>query len=148
MIRYAEKNDLPILQKHDRHISEMELKNSIEAGRVLILTHTEHLIGWLRYNLFWDNIPFMNMLYVLEGYRGNGYGRQLVDFWEKEMLKKRYKQVLTSTLSNERAQFFYRKNGYVDCGSLLLPGEPLEIILLKHLDSEESENENAFPVSH
>ena len=148
MIRYAEKNDLPILQKHDRHISEMELKNSIEAGRVLILTHTEHLIGWLRYNLFWDNIPFMNMLYVLEGDRGNGYGRQLVDFWEKEMLKKRYKQVLTSTLSNERAQFFYRKNGYVDCGSLLLPGEPLEIILLKHLDSEESENENAFPVSH
>ena len=64
------------------------------------------------------------------------------------MLKKRYKQVLTSTLSNERAQFFYRKNGYVDCGSLLLPREPLEIILLKHLDSEESENENAFPVSH
>ena len=38
-----------------------------------------------------------------------------------------------STLSSEGAQFFYRKNGYLDCGSLLLPGEPLEIILLKEL---------------
>ena len=41
--------------------------------------------------------------------------------------------VLTSTLSNEQAQFFYRKNGYTDCGSLLLPEEPLEIILRKDL---------------
>ena len=34
---------------------------------------------------------------------------------------------------NEQAQFFYRKNGYIDCGSLLLPNEALEIILLKNL---------------
>lgn len=87
--------------------------------------------GWLRFNFFWDNIPFMNMLYILEDYRGKGYGSQLVGFWEKEMLKKEYKMVLTSTRSNGRAQFFYRKTGYVDCGSLRLPGEPLEIILLK-----------------
>ena len=44
-----------------------------------------------------------------------------------------FQRVLTSTLSSENAQFFYRKNGYVDCGSLLLPGEPLEIILRKEL---------------
>ena len=44
-----------------------------------------------------------------------------------------YEMALTSTLSSEQAQFFYRKNGYVDCGSLLLPGEALEIILRKDL---------------
>ena len=49
------------------------------------------------------------------------------------MLKNGYKMVMTSTLSNEDAQFFYRKNGYVDCASLLLPKEPLEIIMLKNL---------------
>lgn len=136
MIRYAEEKDFPILWEHDKQISEAELRNSIEAKRVIVMFHQNRLIGWLRFNLFWDNIPFMNMLYVLEGGRGKGYGRQMVDFWEKEMQKKQYRMVLTSTLSNERAQFFYRKNGYVDCGSLLLPGEPLEIILLKNLDSE------------
>ena len=49
------------------------------------------------------------------------------------MAKHGHKRVLTSTLSNEGAQFFYRKNGYTDCGALLLPDEPLEIILLKEL---------------
>ena len=49
------------------------------------------------------------------------------------MAKRGCERVLTSTLSNEQAQFFYRKNGYVDCDSLLLPGEPLEIILRKEL---------------
>lgn len=133
MIRYANECDFEILRKYDKHISEIELKNSIIAKRVIVMLNNDGFIGWLRFNLFWDNMPFMNMLYLLEDYRGKGYGRQLVDFWEKEMLKNRYKMVLTSTLSNEQAQFFYRKNGYVDCGSLLLPDEPLEIILLKNL---------------
>lgn len=133
MIRYADKGDFEILSGYDKHISEVELKNSINAKRVLVMFHNGHLIGWLRFNLFWDNMPFMNLLYFLEEYRGRGYGTQLVDFWEKEMAKNKYTMVLTSTLSNEQAQFFYRKNGYRDCGSLLLPDEPLEIIMLKNL---------------
>jgi hypothetical protein len=44
-----------------------------------------------------------------------------------------FTQVMTSTLSNEDAQHFYRKLGYRDVGALLLPDEPLEIILLKEL---------------
>ena len=131
MIRYADETDLEILKEYDNHISEKELRNSIKLKRVLIMFNNNRFIGCLRFNLFWDEIPFMNMLYFLEEYRGKGYGKQLVDYWEKEMLKSNYQKVLTSTLSNEQAQFFYRKNGYVDCGALLLPNEPLEIILLK-----------------
>ncbi len=133
MIRYANKNDFKLLKKYDKHITEIELENIINAKKILIMFNNNSFIGWLRFNLLWDNIPFMNMLYFLKNYRRKGYGTQLVHFWEKEMLKNKYKIVLTSTLSNEQAQFFYRKNGYIDCGSLLLPNEPLEIILLKNL---------------
>ena len=134
MIRYAADNDFELLSKYDKHVCETELKNCIITKRILIMFRDDIFIGWLRFNLFWDNIPFMNMLYLLEEYRGKGYGSQLVSFWENEMLKSKYKMVLTSTQSNEQAQFFYRKIGYVDCGSLLLPREPLEIILLKNLE--------------
>ncbi len=132
MIRYAEAEDFDRLRKYDKHIEASELQKCIDAKRVLVMFDKE-FIGWLRFNLFWDSIPFMNMLYLLEGYRGKGYGKQLVDFWEREMRSKQYKIIMTSTQSDEQAQFFYRKNGYVDCGCLLLPNEPLEIILSKSL---------------
>lgn len=133
MIRYADENDFEIVRIYDRHIREEELQNVIRARRVLVMFQEDSFVGWLRFSLFWDEIPFMNMLYFLEQYRGRGYGGQLVKYWEKEMKSSGYEMVLTSTLSNEPAQFFYRKKGYMDCGSLLLSGVPLEIILKKSL---------------
>lgn len=143
MIRYADSEDFPILKECDKHISESELRNSIRAKRVLVLYENGDLIGWLRFGLFWDNIPFMNMLYILDGYREKGNGKQLVTFWEEEMAKENYGQVLTSTQSNEQAQFFYRKMGYTECGALLLPKEPLEMIFIKDLYSGGSRHEGS-----
>jgi ribosomal protein S18 acetylase RimI-like enzyme len=56
---------------------------------------------------------------------------QLISFWEEEMHKLGYDSVMISTLSNERAQHLYRRLGYEDVGSLLMPEEPLEIVFLK-----------------
>lgn len=133
MIRYATENDIEIILKYDKHISKEELENIVKLQRVIVMFEDNTFIGWLRYNLFWDNTPFMNMLYLLDNERGKGKGSQLVAFWENEMKQKNYEFVLTSTQSNEDAQFFYRKLGYIDSGSLLLPNEPLEIILYKNL---------------
>ncbi|MBR2704874.1 MAG: GNAT family N-acetyltransferase [Clostridia bacterium] len=133
MIRYAELSDLDIISQYDKHISKTELGNSIGLKRVLVMIENEKFVGWMRYNLFWDNTPFMNMLYFLEGERGKGYGSQMIEFWENEMKMQGYDAVLTSTQSNEEAQHFYRKHGYLDSGSLTLPGEPLEILFYKKL---------------
>lgn len=132
-IRYAGKSDLALLSEYDAHVSPEELETLTGLGRVLILEDAQGFAGWLRYNLFWDNTPFLNMLYILEGRRGQGLGGELTEFWEAEMRAQGYDRVLTSSQADERGQFFYRKHGYVDCGSLLLPGEPLEIIFLKDL---------------
>lgn len=133
MIRYARQNDFEVLSGYDRHIAGHELRRGIAMKRVLVLYQEESFAGWLRYNLFWDEIPFLNMLYLLEGYRGLGLGGRLLQFWEREMAEGGCQTVLASTLSSERGQFFFRKRGYTDCGALLLPGEALEIILQKRL---------------
>ena len=44
-----------------------------------------------------------------------------------------YDRAMTSTPSDKDAQNFYRKLGYEERGCLLLPSEPLEILLLKPL---------------
>lgn len=124
------------LEEHDNHISRDILKRKIEDNEIMIMELNGTSIGWLRYSLFWDGIPFMNMLFVLNGYRGKGYGRLLVGFWETWQQEKGYKRFLTSTQANEDAQHFYRKLGYADIGGFILPSEPLEIILMKDMADE------------
>lgn len=141
-VRIACADDFAVLKRYDRDISEANLNRSIIGKQVLVLFCGGAFAGWLRYNLFWDNTPFLNMLFLLEEYRGKGYGRHLVSFWEEEMRDAGFSTVLTSTLSTERGQFFFRRMGYVDCGSLLLPGEPLEIILRKELTEGTTDHRN------
>lgn len=91
------------------------------------------VVGLLRWGLFWDQVPFMNLLWVLPDRRGQGFGTALVDAWEKSQLAPGHDLVLTSTMSDERSQHLYRRIGYLDCGALLLPDEPAELILRKPL---------------
>ena len=132
-IRLATEADLPFLEKNDRHIRLSEIRALVGQNRILLAEMDGEIVGWLRWSLFWDNTPFMNMLYFLEDYRGKGYGRQIVEHWENQMRQEGYDLVMTSSLSDEQAQHFYRKLGYVDSGSLLLPCEAPEIIFTKRI---------------
>lgn len=132
-IKIATIDDLEFLLINDRHINEKELINKINLGRIYIVELENKYIGWLRWGLFWDNIPFMNMLYVFSDYQKQGIGKKLVNFWEESMKKLNYKTVMTSTLSDEEAQHFYRKLAYKDSGVLLLEGEASEIIFIKNI---------------
>ena len=66
-IRTAGPGDLPALSRLDRHIAPQELETSVRLGRVYAAEERGRLAGWLRWNLFWDNTPFMNLLFVLDG---------------------------------------------------------------------------------
>ncbi len=132
-IRIAELKDLDLIKKYDRHIAELEYTNLLTSGKIIIAEENGNFIGWLRYNYFWDNTPFINMLYVLDKYRGKGYGTKLVDYWEQDMKQLGFNIVLTSTQSNEYSQHFYNKLGYKVIGGFLLKNDPYEIIMSKEL---------------
>lgn len=128
----ATDSDYEFIRDRDHHILDSLILPKIKENEIYILRNQdESNIGWMRYGYFWDNTPFMNMIWVDEQYRGKGLGKQVVLFWEDKMKQKGFKTVMTSTLANEEAQHFYRKLGYRDAGCLLLENEPLEIILTK-----------------
>lgn len=132
-IRTALPSDLEVIAAHDRHISQAELVNLINLGRVTLLEVEGQFAGWLRWNLFWDNTPFLNLLYLLESCRGNGYGRELMAHWEAQMADLGYDRVMTSTASDEYAQHFYVKLGYSAIGGFTPSGDAYEIIFEKSL---------------
>ena len=132
-IRTAYPSDLEVLIAHDHHISPTELENLIRLGRVTVLEVDGQFAGWLRWNLFWDNTPFLNMLYLLDSYRSKGYGHELMNHWESSMLDLGFDRCLTSTASDEYAQHFYRKLGYTAIGGFTIPSDPYELIFCKIL---------------
>lgn len=132
-IRYATMADKELLLSKNSNIKENIWEESIKNKHEIIMFVDGNFAGWLRYNLFWDEIPFMNMLYFLEEYRDKGYGTQIVKFWENEMAKFGYDKVMTSSQANEFAQHFYRKLGYQDAGGFFSFCNDLEIIFTKKL---------------
>lgn len=132
-ITWADSADVEMLQALDHHLGADLLAQKIIRKEVIVARVGRELAGWLRYGYFWDNIPFMNLLFVLEPHRGQGIARQLIGYWEDAMRTLGYEQVLTSTLADESAQHLYRKLGYTDCGALFLPAEAAQIFLRKLL---------------
>jgi GNAT superfamily N-acetyltransferase len=134
-IRLADADDVGFLGTRDHHVSADELVAVVGRGRVLLLVDESAAepLGWLRWVLFWDQVPFMNLLHVVADHRGRGFGRLLVGEWESRCRDAGYSMVLTSTLSDELAQHFYRHLGYVDSGVLELPDEAPEILFRKPL---------------
>lgn len=134
-LRFATQTDLAYLAAHDQHVTPATLTQKIANGEILMLYDDAEARprGWLRFGYFWDELPFMNLIYIEDAFRRQGWGTRLITFWEDAMRRQHHACVLTSSLANEQAQHLYRRLGYVDCGALLLPGESLEIIFRKAL---------------
>lgn len=132
-VRFANLNDLYTLMEHDKHISESEMRMILALKRVYVAEVNGNFVGFMRYGLFWDNTPFLNMIYMLEECRGKGIGKFCIEKWEAEMKTKGYKTVMTSTQANENALRFYIKLGYEAVGGFTPSGEPYELIISKEL---------------
>ena len=134
-IRLADSKDKRKIIKYDNHIHHNKVGECIWNQLVYVLCDEKKIVGVLRYSLFWQSIPFLDLLYIDEDYRGKGYGRQMMAYWESVMRIMKYKYVMLSTQEDETAKFFYEKLGYRRNGAFLPPEQDAdEIMYLKMLE--------------
>ena len=133
-IRLANRNDQQGVIKYDSHIHHNTVDKCIQDQLVYVLCDEENIVGILRYSLFWQSIPFLDLLYIDEAYRGKGYGRHMMDHWEAVKQTMQYEYVMLSTQEDETAKYFYEKLGYRRIGAFLPPDQDAdEIMYLKML---------------
>ena len=136
-IRYVEQGDRAFWFQLDRHLSPAEFDKKVRDQMGYVLLEEDDPVALLRYHLFWDNTPFCSMLFVAPDAQRRGYGRALMEHWEREMGALGYKIVLVSTQADEDAQHFYRKLGYKDAGGLVLNcpaySQAMELFFMKAL---------------
>lgn len=136
-IRYVTEEDREQWYYLDRHLPAEGFDEKVRNRQGYVLLRNGQVIGILRFSLFWDSIPFCNLLYIDEEYHHRGYGRKLLEYWENDMKAKGHGMVMTSTQSDEQAQYFYRECGYRDAGSLDIDitgySQPTELIMIKEI---------------
>lgn len=134
-ITYATKQEKREYLSIDKHLLESEFDLKIRDKRCYIIRDNNNIVGVMRYNMLFDYIPFLTLIYFEENFRGKGFGKQAMFFWENEMRTYGAKMVMTSTQVDEQAQHFYRKLGYIDKGSLFFDNtpyeQPQELLLIK-----------------
>ena len=135
VIELALENEKSQIMWLDRHIPMNRLGECIERQQIYVLkddfTQTDHrlknsVVGVLRYSLFWQIIPFLDLLYIDEAYRKQGFGTKMMEKWETEMRLCGYAYVMTSTQADEEAWRFYEKLGYRKKGEFFPPEQEAE----------------------
>ena len=94
-IKYVTIEDKEFWFSLDMHLAESEFVKKVRDKQGYVLYDDGIPKGLLRYNLFWDNTPFCTLLFVDWSSQKNGYGRRLMEFWEKDMKSQGYGMVMT-----------------------------------------------------
>ena len=131
-IRLAVEKDKERILKYDCHIHHNKVGECIHNGLVDVLCDGSNIVGVLRWNLFWQTIPFLDLIFIDETYRGQGWGSKMMHRWEESMKLMGYPYVMLSTQEDETAKYFYEKLGYRRIGAFLPPEQDAdEIMYLK-----------------
>jgi ribosomal protein S18 acetylase RimI-like enzyme len=136
-IVYAEMKDKHHFCNEWENLSESEFESKIRDRRCYIMRYDGNPIGFMRYNLIFDFIPFLTCMAIDESHQRKGFGTMAMGYWEDEMRSLGYKMIMVSTQVNEEGQHFYRKLGYKDIGAIVMDippyEQPMEMFLGKAL---------------
>lgn len=132
-IRLAKIEELESVHFLDSHITHAMLRKCIENEQEFVLINEEDkIVAVLRYTMFWQSIPFLDLIFIIDDYRNKGYGRKMMNYWEERMKLLGYKYVMTSTQADETAFAFYERLGYEKTGAFYPPDQTAEeLIYLK-----------------
>ena len=137
-IRLARKEDLDQITKSELAIGAGVIEKKIEMGEVIVTDDGGQITGILRFSWFWDYLPFINYLWVEEGFRHEKRASRMIQKLEEITEGKNYQTILTSTQADETAQNFYRKIGFEDAGGFTMHGHPFELIMIKYINHEQN----------
>jgi GNAT superfamily N-acetyltransferase len=135
-ITYAAMDDMEYVCAA-KNLSGTEFERKIRDKRCYILRYDGKPIGSMVFNLIFDFVPFLTLMFLEGPYRRKGYGTKAMAHWEDEMRSHGHKMIMLSTQVDEEGQHFYRKLGYKDIGSIVIDippySQPLEMFMVKAL---------------
>ena len=127
MLRLLKEKDYKFVHELLPRINKTQFLNKVN-GRYgyLIFGEKEEMVGILLFTILWEKLPFIEHLIIKNDMQNKGYGTKTLKEFEDLMRKENYKMLLLPTQVDEKAQFLYRRLGYIDNGSLFFEETPFD----------------------
>ncbi len=118
-VRGGQDADFMWLVGNDPNVDPEWIKRCLHHGEYILETEGSENRGFLRFSMFWGNIPYMDLIWVVEGHRRQGVGSGMFRFWKQEMAHRGARILMTSAMENEpEPQAWHRRNGFKASGQL------------------------------
>ncbi|MBX4870957.1 GNAT family N-acetyltransferase [Rhizobium bangladeshense] len=119
----ASEADIAWLVREDARTGKAWVSRCVALGEYLVAREAGEIVGFLRFSRFWGRVPYMEMIRILPGHRRSGVGTALFLAWEEAMRGEGASLLMTSSECDEsRPQDWHRRNGFIETGSIELPG--------------------------
>ena len=112
------------------------MQEKIQRKLVLLAFLNEDCVGYLRWDWFWNRLPYLCLIKVKESNRGKGESTELLSFWEEHLIEQNFEYCLSSSQENEpSAVKWHLSKGFNEIGRLetLNKDGSVEIFLRKEL---------------
>ena len=122
-VRDARPDDLPGIERVDlaleNHSHGDAVSRAIAEGKVAVAEGEEGIAGYVRWEHFWDTIPYCTTARVAPDHQRRGLGRRLYEHVEERFRAAGIGFWLSSTEeTNERSQRFHEALGFRPIGQL------------------------------
>lgn len=138
--------DAQVITAQDRHFDscyrfdqfnkQEVLREKINRNLVYIAVLDNKVVGYFRWDMFWNRIPYLCLIKVDKKSRSKGIGTKLLSTWQEELKTSGYTFCLSSSQVNEpEAVDWHFKRGFKEIGRLetLNADGSTEIFLRKEL---------------
>ncbi len=135
-IDYATQNDVNWIHKNER-LDKQDVIRKVERKEYIIAKIDDEFVGYLRFTLFWSQIPYIDMIIVEKEHQRKGIGKAMLQFLEDYAIKNGQKIIMSSSQQDEpEPQAWHRRMGFKEAGIIehLMPIQDVpEIIFIKDL---------------
>lgn len=135
-IYFATLEDIDYLASND-HLSKDKVEKKIKNGEYIIAKEGNTYLGFLRFSLFWSEIPYIDVIGVEDGHQRKGIGKSMVKLLEDYALENGQKAIMSSSQQDEpEPQKWHKKIGFDQAGIInnFSPIQDVpEIIFIKKL---------------
>ncbi len=118
-IRFASIEDAEWCIENDHYAPAAMIRRKINFDEILLAERKGQPVGYLRLEYLWSKIPYVALIFVIEGQQKQGIGRALITWLEVFLRSKQHTFLLSSVqLDSPAAQEWHRKIGFEECGIL------------------------------